>query len=311
MEERPPAASPPPLAAGIETIQKEKLERLAALLRSLGRVAVAYSGGVDSSFLLSVARSVLGDDAVGVLAVSESLDRHEHEEAVKNAALMGIPVEVIVTREHENPEYRKNDGNRCYHCKHELFVEVKKFAAARGILHVVDGSNADDVGDYRPGLRARNEQGVRSPLLEAGLGKDDIRRFARGLGLPQWDKPAAPCLASRIPYGSEVTNDKLRQVERAEKAMRDLGLRVFRVRHHGPVARLEVSASDFPRLLDPGVRAGIVEGIKSAGFLFVAVDLEEFRSGSLNAALGLDLAAEPDPRLVLPERLGRMEGPRS
>ena len=265
--------------------EEEPFRRLAGILAELGQVLVAFSGGVDSALLLRVARAVLGDRAQGVLAVSESLDRNELDEARKTADSMGAPLRIIETREYDNPEYRKNDGSRCYHCKSELFTEAQSLAEREGIPWVLDGSNADDVGDHRPGLRARNEQGVRSPLLEAGLGKSDIRRYSKALGLPTWDKPAAPCLSSRIPYGSEVTREKLRQIETSEKALRDLGFRVVRVRHHDALARIEVPLEDLPRLLDPAIRESILAALKAAGFLFVAIDLEGFRSGSLNAAL--------------------------
>jgi uncharacterized protein len=260
--------------------------RLTEILEELGHVAVAYSGGADSAFLLKVAHLVLGDRAVGVLAVSESLDRHELDEARRTAGRLGLPLCVVETREYDNPAYRKNDGDRCYHCKSELFTVVRGHAAEAGIPHVLDGSNADDVGDYRPGLRARDEQGVRSPLLEAGIDKASVRRFSQALGLPTWDKPAAPCLSSRIPYGTAISEPKLRQVEAAEAGLRALGFRVVRVRHHDQVARVEVPAADFPRLLEPATARAAAAAVKAAGFLFVALDLEGFRSGSLNAALG-------------------------
>ena len=213
------------------------------------------------------------------------------------------PLRIVETREYDNPAYRRNDGDRCYHCKSELFTVVRGHAAAAGIPHVVDGSNADDVGDYRPGLRARDEQAVRSPLLEAGLDKESVRRFSRALGLPTWDKPAAPCLSSRIPYGTAITGEKLRQVEAAEAGLRELGFRVVRVRHHDQVARVEVPSSELARLLEPGTAAAAAAAVKRAGFLFVAVDLEGFRSGSLNAALA------PRPvSLVRLEEIGKLAG---
>ena len=283
-----------------EMFHDEKFLRLLEILASLESVAVAYSGGVDSTFLLRVARAVLGEKAVGVLAFSESLDRNEFEEAKKTAEALGVPLTVIETREYDNPAYRRNDGSRCFHCKSELFAQVKKFAAQNAISFVLDGSNADDLGDYRPGLRARNEQGVRSPLLEAGLDKAAIRRFSRALGLPTWDKPAAPCLSSRIPYGSPVTYEKLRQIETAELGLRTLGFRVLRVRHHGELARIELLPQDFSRLFDPAVLPSAIEAVKQAGFLFVAVDLEGFRSGSLNVSLGPEAAAEGTMKKIAP-----------
>ncbi len=274
----------PPLR--LESLRDPKVEKLASIIRGLGRVAVAYSGGVDSAFLLRAARDLLGEHATGVLAWSESMDRGELAAAKEVAAGMGIPIRIIETREFDNPEYRKNSPDRCYHCKSELFIKVKEFAAAAGIPHVLDGSNLDDLGDYRPGRRARDEVGVRSPLQEAGLTKAEIRLHSRALGVPTWDKPAAPCLSSRIPYGSEVTDEKLRQVEAAEGALRSLGLREVRVRHHGPVARIEVPPAELPRLLEETLRREAVSRIKAAGFLYVALDLQGLRSGSMNEALG-------------------------
>lgn len=288
-------------------LQHAGFQRLLAILQSLEGCAIAFSGGVDSTFLLFVARRVLGDRAVGVLAVSESLDASELEDAHRTASVLGIPLELVETHEYLNAEYRKNDGTRCYHCKTELFQVVRAFAAARGILHVLDGSNADDVGDFRPGLRARDEQGVRSPLLEAGLDKASIRSFSRALGLPTWDKPAAPCLSSRIPYGSPVTARKLRQIEAAEKGLRDLGFRILRVRHHDQVGRIEVPAEEIGRLCDPAIRERAVAAVKAAGFVHVAVDLEGFRSGGLNLALAPDVRARAQGLVPVGE-VGILEG---
>ena len=230
-----------PEAAVIELIRSEpELARLSSILKGMGSVAIAYSGGVDSAFLLKVATAVLGEDAHGVLAVSESLDRNELEAARELACQQGFSLSVIETHEYENPLYRRNGPDRCYHCKTELFNEVRRFASGEGIRWVLDGSHAGDVGDYRPGLKARDEQGVRSPLMEAGLFKDDIRKLSRLLGLPTWDKPAAPCLSSRIPYGAEVTMEKLRQVEALEGTLSSLGFEIRRVRHYGETARIAV-----------------------------------------------------------------------
>jgi len=274
-----------PAVSSIEALGDPKLAALAGILRELGHVAVAYSGGADSAFLLKAAREVLGERAVGVLGFSESLDRNEFEAARRVADAMGVPLKVIETREYDNPLYRKNDRERCYHCKSELFEKVVEFARAEGIPHVLDGSNFDDLKDYRPGMRARGEKGVRSPLQEAGLTKEEIRRHSRALGIPTWDKPAAPCLSSRIPYGTEVTQEKLRQIEAAEAVLRALGFREVRVRHHGEVARIEIPLADLPRLLEPAARQAAVEGLKRAGFLYVALDLQGLRSGSLNEML--------------------------
>jgi uncharacterized protein len=287
----------------IRSIQDPKVQALVEILLSMGRVLVAYSGGVDSAFLLKAARDVLGSNATGVLGFSESLDRSEFEAARRVAEEMGVPLRIIETREYQNPLYRRNDGDRCYHCKSELFSRVAELAAAENAL-VLDGSNLDDLSDYRPGARARTERGVRSPLQEAGLSKEEIRRHSRALGLPTWDKPAAPCLSSRIPYGSEVTAEKLRQVEAAEAALRSLGFREVRVRHHDRVARIEVPSGELPRLLEERLRLEAVARLKEAGFLYVALDLQGFRSGSMNEALEARL---PDGLLPLPV-LG--EGPR-
>jgi uncharacterized protein len=213
------------------------------------------------------------------------MDRNEYAEAQKVAAAMGIPIRIIETREFDNPAYRQNAPDRCYHCKTELFKRVKEFAAQKGIPWVLDGSNSDDLGDYRPGARARAEKGVRSPLQEAGLTKDEIRRHSRALGVPTWDKPSAPCLSSRIPYGTEVTDERLRQVEASEASLRSLGFREVRVRHHGQIARIEIQPADFPRILDAQVREAVIGAIKESGFLYVALDLQGIRSGSLNEVL--------------------------
>lgn len=277
--------TPCPAPLPQDLLNEATIQRLVALLEELGSAVVAYSGGVDSTFLLKVAHAVLGEEAHAVLAFSESLDRNEFNEAREVIDGLGIPLTVIETQEYDNPEYRKNDATRCFHCKTELFVRAKAFAAKAGVPWVLDGSHAGDVGDFRPGLRARDDQGVRSPLMEVGIDKAAIRRYSQMLGLPTWDKPAAPCLSSRIPYGSEVTSEKLRQVEAAERVLRDLGFRTCRVRHHGQVARIEVPVERLAELLAPDIHVAAVAGIKGAGFLHVTVDLEGFRSGSLNAAL--------------------------
>jgi len=275
-----------------ELLAEPKLAALDALLRELGHVAVAYSGGVDSTLLLKVATLALDDRVVGVLAVSESLDQNELAAAETLAVEQGLPIRKIETREYDNPDYRRNDALRCYHCKAELFTKVQEFARAEGIPWVLDGSHAGDVGDYRPGMRARDESGVRSPLMEAGLDKDDLRRYSRELGLPTWDKPAAPCLASRIPYGSEVTDEKLRQIEAVEAVLSGLGFAVRRVRHHGEIARIEVPRERIAELSAPEALGPVIEAAKAAGFRHVTVDLQGFRSGSLNDALDLEALRE-------------------
>ena len=268
----------------------------------MGSAAIAYSGGVDSAFLLKVAFEVLGEKARGVLAVSESLDRNELQAARKLAREQGFPLSTIETHEYENPLYRDNAPDRCYHCKTELFREVHRFAAQEGLAWVLDGSHAGDVGDYRPGLKARNEQGVRSPLMEVGLYKDDIRRFSRLLGLPTWDKPAAPCLSSRIPYGSEVTREKLRQVEALEQLLSSSGFEIRRVRHYGDVARIEVPLDRMGELMEDSFFTKVELEGRRLGFHSVTVDAGGYRSGNLNRALGIGgdtarvVALEPSRR---------------
>jgi len=275
-----------PEAAVIELIRSEpELARLSSILKGMGSVAIAYSGGVDSAFLLKVATAVLGEDAHGVLAVSESLDRNELEAARELACQQGFSLSVIETHEYENPLYRRNGPDRCYHCKTELFNEVRSFAAREGIPWVLDGSHAGDVGDYRPGMKARNEQGVRSPLMEAGLVKDDIRVLSRLLGLPTWDKPAAPCLSSRIPYGAEVTKEKLRQVEALEELLSALGFEIRRVRHYGDVAKIEVPLERVEELREVSVFTKVESEGGKLGFRSVTVDPDGYRSGNLNRAL--------------------------
>ena len=278
------------MVADIASVQcaHPKLERLVEILRECQRVFVAYSGGVDSSFLLRVAHEVLGDRATGVLAYSESLDRNEYRDALEQASSLGFSVRVVETHEYENEAYRRNDALRCYHCKSELFTRLVRLAEEEGVPYVLDGSNADDQRDYRPGMKARVENGVRSPLIEAQLTKEEIRHLARELGLPTWDKPAAPCLSSRIPYGTPVSHELLRQVEAAEAGLRDLGFSVVRVRHHGELARIEIPLEDFDRFLEAATHAEATRRVQAPGFINVTLDEKGFRSGSLNEALKLD-----------------------
>ena len=272
----------------IELIHSDPdLSRLSAILEEMGSVAIAYSGGADSSFLLKVAFEVLGQKARGVLAVSESLDRNELKAARKLAREQGFPLSIIETHEYENPLYRHNGPDRCYHCKAELFSEVRRFAAERGLRWVLDGSHAGDVGDYRPGLKARNEQGVRSPLMEAGLYKDDIRRFSRLLGLSTWDKPAGPCLSSRIPYGAEGTREKQRQGELLEEPLSFSGFEIRRVRHYGDVARIEVPLDRVDELLEDSLFTKVESEGRRLGFRSVPVDPGGYQSGNLNRVLGI------------------------
>jgi uncharacterized protein len=266
----------------------ERWARLQEIVRGLGRVLVAYSGGVDSALMLKVCREVLGKDAVlGVLAQSESLAARELESAQAVAAQLDAPLRIIQTEELSNPDYAANPANRCYFCKQTLFNDLAPLAQAEGYTTIVDGFNADDVGDHRPGRQAAREHGVRSPLHEAGLTKADIRALARRLGVPVWNKPALACLSSRIPYGTPVTAEALAQIDAAETLLRDLGFAQVRVRHYGEqrLARIEVDPALLPQLVAPALREQVVSGLKALGYRFVTIDLAGYRAGSLNDAL--------------------------
>jgi uncharacterized protein len=262
-------------------------EALRAAVAPLGSAVVAFSGGADSSLVLRACREFLpAGRVVAVTGRSESLKPAELERASALARALEVPHEVVDTEELSDPGYAANGPDRCWHCKTELYRKVGERARSLGLASVVDGLNADDRIEERPGARAAAEHGVRSPLREAGLGKDRVRALSRALELPTWDKPAEPCLSSRIPFGTEVTPERLARVRAAEAVLEGLGFRVHRVRHHGDVARVELPAADLPRALEPGVRRAIVEGVQAAGYAFVALDLEGFRSGSAHEALG-------------------------
>jgi uncharacterized protein len=267
-----------------DSIQKEVV--LERTLLSLGSVIVAYSGGVDSAYLACTAARTLGARAWAVTADSPSYPARHRAMAVRIAEQFGLRHEIIRTGELERPEYRANPANRCYYCKHELYTHLAHMAAEHK-ASVVDGNNADDRGDYRPGRLAAREFGVRSPLDEVDLGKAEIRELARRRGLPCWDEPASACLSSRIPYGAEVTPAKLRQIERAERALHDLGFRVYRVRHHDELARIELARDDLARALEPETYTAIVRAVKDAGYRDVALDPRGYRTGSLNSGLVL------------------------
>jgi uncharacterized protein len=264
-----------------------KTEHLRRILSDCESVLVAFSGGVDSAFLAVTASQVLGDRALAVTAESPSYPDAHRQLALRVARAFALRHHIVQTAELERPEYRANPANRCYYCKDELYGHLTKVAHERGMRVIVDGNNADDRGDYRPGRQAAREHGVRSPLDEAGLTKTEIRELSRLQGMETWDEPASACLSSRIPYGHEVTDEKLRQIERAEAVLRDLGFRVFRVRHHDEMARLEIARSEMPRALDAEVNATLVSALKAIGFQYVSLDLQGYRLGSLNEALRL------------------------
>jgi pyridinium-3,5-biscarboxylic acid mononucleotide sulfurtransferase len=260
----------------------EKEQRLRGLLGSCDSVLVAFSGGVDSAYLAWAATRVLGPAALCITADSPSYPDHHRQLALRIAREFQLHHEIIHTAELDRPEYRANPVNRCYFCKHELYTALTSLAQARGFAVIVDGSNADDRGDYRPGRKAAREFGVRSPLDEAELTKDEIRELSRRAGLPTWDEPASACLSSRIPYHSEVTDAKLRMIEQAEDALRAIGFRVCRVRHHDTLARLEIGRDEMARALEPDVRARIVRELRALGYQHVTIDLQGYRMGSLN-----------------------------
>jgi uncharacterized protein len=270
---------------GIGSDLDSRERRLRDRLASFGSVLVAFSGGVDSAYLAWAAAAQLGERALAVTADSASYPARQREVAARIARDFALRHEFIRTEEMARPEYRANAPDRCYHCKQELYTRLTALARSRGLAVVADGSNADDRGDYRPGRQAAREHGVRSPLDEVGLAKADIRALARRAGLPVWDEPASACLSSRIPYYLEVTDERLRRIERAEELLRAIGFRVARVRHHDTTARIEVGADEIGRALDPAIRAAIVRGLRSLGYRYVALDLEGYRLGSLNEGI--------------------------
>jgi uncharacterized protein len=262
-----------------------KQEKLFAILRDLGRVIVAYSGGADSAYLAWAAHTVLGDNALAVTADSPSLAASHRRDAAEFARRFGLRHEFIPTYEFDNPAYVANNPDRCFHCKDELFQRLEEIGRLRGIPHILYGVNVDDLGDYRPGQNAARLHQVKAPLVEAGLRKAEIRELSRRAGLPTWDRPASACLSSRIPYGTPVTPQTVKIVETGEEALKALGFRQFRVRFHGELVRIEIAPEELPKALDPEMARRFVEIFKPLGFHYVTLDLEGYRQGSLNETL--------------------------
>jgi len=262
-----------------------KLERLRAIFLPMRSVMVAFSGGVDSTFVLKVAHDIIGDRVLALTTTSPTMPDEDRRTALEMAQQIGARHVVIDSNELEIPGYAQNPLNRCYLCKHNLFAVCEAKARELGIDEIADGLNLDDLHDYRPGIQAATEKRVRHPLVEAGLSKAEVRELSRELQLPTWDRPASPCLSSRFPYGTEITLEGLRKVERSERVLHELGFRVARVRYHGEVARLEVESREIPRLMEAEVRERVDRELRQIGFRFVTIDLKGFRSGSLNEGI--------------------------
>jgi uncharacterized protein len=268
-----------------------KLGVLESRLRQLGSLMVAYSGGVDSAYLAATAHRVLGDKMLAVLADSPSLARRDMEQACAFAQSLGMPLHVIATEELDRPEYQRNDANRCFHCKDELFTSMEALRPTLGFTHIAYGMNADDTRDYRPGQRAAEQHAVLAPLAEAGLAKQEVRALSKAAGYALWDRPAAPCLSSRVEYGRTVTREVLEQVEKGEESLRQLGFRELRVRHHGELARVEIARAELPRALSMEMLDQISSVLKQAGFKYITLDCSGFRSGSMNDLLPVEVLA--------------------
>src|SRR5882672_10393735 len=266
---------------------EEKQQQLFSILRDMGQVIVAYSGGTDSAYLAWAGSQALGDQSVAITADSASIPESHKRDAIDFARQFGIRHELIPTHEFENPDYLKNDANRCFHCKDELFERLEEIGRERGVAHIVYGVNVDDLGDYRPGQNAAKLHQVKAPLVEADLTKAEIRELSRLAGLPTWDRPASACLSSRIPYGTPVTIENVKTVETGEEQIKALGFRQFRVRFHGEIVRLEISREEMPRALSLDMAQRFTSIFKALGFKYVTLDLEGYRQGSLNEVLNL------------------------
>lgn len=277
---------------------EDKLDKLKKYLKQLESIAVAYSGGVDSTFLLKVARDVLGDNVIAVTARSSTYPERELREAADFVLQAGIRHVVVSSGELDIAAFTDNAPDRCYHCKREMLSKVIAVAQNNNLRYVVEGSNVDDSGDYRPGMKAVRELGVGSPLREAGFGKEEIRTLSREMGLPAWNKPALACLASRFPYGQKITGDKLRVVEQAEQFLLELGLKQVRVRHHGDIARVEVSPEERDIFFDTELMDGVYEKFRQLGFIYASLDLKGYRTGSMNEAIDTAL---PEGRIIMSE----------
>jgi uncharacterized protein len=288
----PKAQNAQPEPVDMETALK--LRALEAQLAQLGSLLVAYSGGVDSAFLAATAHRILGDRMVAVLADSASLARRDLEQAIEFARSNAMPLEVISTAELDKPDYARNHADRCFHCKDELFTAMQRLGGKLGFDHIAYGMNADDTRDFRPGQRAAREHAVLAPLADAGLTKAEIRKLAKAAGYPLWNRPAAPCLSSRVEYGLAVTREVLDQVERAEESLRKLGFTEFRVRHHGDLARVEIARNELPCALTMEMLDSITAALRQAGYQYVTLDTAGFRSGSLNAVLPVEVLTRRD-----------------
>lgn len=267
----------------MDALLQDKITRLKSILAEMGGCVIGFSGGVDSTFLFAVATDILGPRALAVTATSATYPERELREAQQLAVQIGGRHRLVVSEELDIPEFKDNPRDRCYYCKKELFGKLREIADGEGLPHVLDGTNLDDRSDHRPGRRAAEEIGVRSPLEEAGLTKDDIRQLSRNLNLPTWDKPAFACLSSRFPYGTAITAERVSQVGQAEEGLRELGFRTLRVRYHGDVARLELGQAEFAAASGP-LRDEVLRCVKAAGFVYVALDLQGYRTGSMNEA---------------------------